>query len=96
MGDLVRKIDVMKIAVIQGAPAASIQQLFATLVDRWQPSLRLAGGVAEDHGLPDRACSAGALSVVLPADGDRIEAWQQAAVSKPPSHDQTPNLGSLR
>ena len=191
MGDLVRKIAVMKIAVIQGAPAASIQQLFATLVDRWQPSLRLAGVVAEDHGLADRACSAGylrslrsgerfrifqdlgpgstgchlagegalaatvavqrdiadgcdlvvlnkfgkleagggglrdafseaiewgipvltsvspafaaawqefagSLSVVLPADGDRIEAWQQAAVSKPPSHDHTPNLGSLR
>jgi hypothetical protein len=191
MDDLVRKIAVMKIAVIQGAPAASIQQLFATLADRWQPSLRLAGVVAEDHGLADRACSAGylrslrngerfrifqdlgpgstgchlagegalaatvavqrdiangcdlvvlnkfgkleagggglrdafseaiewgipvltsvspafatawqefagSLSVVLPADGDRIEAWQQAAVSKPSSYDQTPHLGSLR
>jgi hypothetical protein len=80
MGDLVRKIAVMKIAVMQGAPAASVKQPFAMLVDRWQPSLRLAGS----------------LSVVLPADGGRIEAWQQAAVSKSPSYDHTPNLGSLR
>ena len=186
MGDLVRKI-----AVIQGAPAASVQRLIGTLVARWQPSLRLAGVVAEDHGLPDRACSAGylrslrsgerfqifqdlgpgstgchlagegalaatvavqrdiadgcdlvllnkfgklesgggglrdafseaidwgipvltsvspvfaaawadfagCLSVVLPPDGERIEAWRQAVVPKPSSQVHMSHLGSLR
>ena len=52
---------VRKIAVIQGAPSAEVQALLATLADRWRPSTRLAGVVAEDHGLPDRACSAGYL-----------------------------------
>jgi hypothetical protein len=50
-----------KIAVVQGVPSAQVQQLFQTLVGRWQPSARLAGVVAEDHGLADRACSAGFL-----------------------------------
>ena len=40
-----------KIAVVQGMPSAQVQELFRTLVDRWQPSTRLAGVIAEDHGL---------------------------------------------
>jgi hypothetical protein len=52
---------VKRIAVVQGAPSALVQDLFRTLATRWHSSARLAGVVAEDHGLPDRACSAGYL-----------------------------------
>lgn len=50
---------VNKIAVIQGAPSVVIQDLFQKLVDRWRPAVRIAGVIAESHGLADRACSAG-------------------------------------
>ncbi len=49
------------IAVIQGAPRSEVQMLFRSLVDRWQPSARIVGVIAEDHGLPDRSCTAGYL-----------------------------------
>jgi hypothetical protein len=49
------------IAVVQDAPSAAVQEIFRTLVDRWRPSVRVAGVVAESHGLADRACSAGFL-----------------------------------
>lgn len=52
---------VKKIAVIQGAPSSLVQDLFRTLVVRWQRPARLAGVIAEDHGLADRACNAGFL-----------------------------------
>jgi hypothetical protein len=52
---------VKKIAVIQGAPSAIAQNLFRTFVRRCQSSMRLAGVIAEDHGLADRACRAGFL-----------------------------------
>jgi hypothetical protein len=69
MGVLVKKI-----AVIQGAPGALVQRLFGKLVDRWRPSLRLAGVVAEDHGLADRACSAGYLRSL--GSGERFQIFQ--------------------
>jgi hypothetical protein len=74
MGDLVKKIAVMKIAVIRGAPGPLIQQLFQTLADRWRSSLRLAGVIAEDHGLPDRACTAGYLRGL--GSGERFPIFQ--------------------
>jgi hypothetical protein len=49
------------IAVVQGASNVHIQDIFRALADRWQSELRLAGVVAEDHGLPDRFCQAGYL-----------------------------------
>jgi hypothetical protein len=49
-----------KIAVVQG-PGPVVEALFRTLAERWQPEARVAGAIAEDHGLPDRACSAGYL-----------------------------------
>jgi hypothetical protein len=52
---------VKTIAVVQGASATTVQDLFRTLVDRWRPSARLAGVIAESHGLADRVCSAGFL-----------------------------------
>ena len=50
-----------RIAVVQGASGATVQELFLALARRWAASLRLAGVVAEDHGLADRACNAGFL-----------------------------------
>lgn len=54
-------MDVKTIAVVQGAPSATVQDVFRTLVDRWRPAIRVAGVIAESHGLADRACSAGFL-----------------------------------
>jgi hypothetical protein len=52
---------VKKIAVVQGAASAEVQGLLKAFSERWRWSARVAGVVAEDHGLPDRACSAGYL-----------------------------------
>jgi hypothetical protein len=52
---------VKKIAVVQGAASTEIQDLFRAFAERWRLSTRLAGVVAEHHGLPDRACNAGYL-----------------------------------
>lgn len=60
------------IAVIQGAPSSDIQNLFRSLVDRWQPTARIAGVIAEDYGLPDRACTAGYLRSLARADRFQI------------------------
>jgi hypothetical protein len=51
-----------------------MQRLFAALAERWLPSLRLAGVVAEDHGLADRACSAGYLRSLR--SGERFQIFQ--------------------
>src|SRR5262252_9616772 len=63
-----------QIAVVQGAPSAEVQTLFRSLADRWQASARLAGVIAEDHGLPDRACTAGYL--VSLTNGERFQIFQ--------------------
>lgn len=49
---------VRKIAVIDGGGADDV---YRTLLARWPADLRVAGVVAQDHGLADRACSAGYL-----------------------------------
>ena len=49
------------VAVVQGASNLAIQEIFRTLAAQWKDELRLAGVVAEDHGLPDRFCQAGYL-----------------------------------
>lgn len=41
------------IAVVQGAPSAVIQQMFCDLIERWRPSLRIAGVIEEGHELAD-------------------------------------------
>ena len=63
-----------KIAVVHGAPSAEVQVVFRSLVDRWRSAARLAGVIAEDHGLPDRACTAGYL--VSLTDGERFQIFQ--------------------
>src|SRR6185312_16465489 len=52
---------ISSIAVVRGAPDETVQQLFRTLAERWQKVLRLAGVVAEPHGVADRSCGAGYL-----------------------------------
>jgi len=62
-----------KIAVVQG-PGPVVQVLFRTLAERWQADARVVGAIAEDHGLSDRACSAGYLRSL--ADGARYPIFQ--------------------
>jgi Protein of unknown function (DUF2478) len=54
-----------RIAVIRGASSAEVEEVLRTLVERWRPAFRLAGLIAEPHGLADRACSAGFLRNVV-------------------------------
>jgi Protein of unknown function (DUF2478) len=56
------------IAVVRGRSTADVEQTFRTLVDRWRPTARLAGLIAEGHGLADRACNAGFLRNVATAE----------------------------
>lgn len=63
-----------RIAVVQGASSAVVQELFRSFAERWRPSVRLAGVLAEDHGLPDRACTAGYLRSLV--DGTRQPIFQ--------------------
>ena len=63
-----------RIAVVQGASNATIQDIFSTLADRWATSARLAGLLAEKHGLADRACSAGFLRNIR--TGERFPIFQ--------------------
>ena len=69
-------------AVVQGAPNAQIQAIFRTLADSWKSEVRLAGAVAEDHGLPDRVCQAGYLRTL--ATGARYSIF----------HDLGPNAAA--
>jgi hypothetical protein len=63
-----------KIAVVTGASNATVQDLFQSLADRWSRSARVAGVLAEHHGLADRACSAGFLRGIL--TGERFPIFQ--------------------
>ncbi len=63
-----------RIAVVQGAPSAVVQELFRSFAERWQPAVRIAGVLAEDHGLADRRCTAGYLRSL--ADGARYPIFQ--------------------
>jgi Protein of unknown function (DUF2478) len=73
-----------KIAVVQGAPGAQVQELFQAMVGRWQPSVRLAGVVAEDHDLADRACSAGFLRSL--GSGERFPIFQDLGTGSKTCH----------
>ena len=65
---------VKMIAVVQEAPNATVQDTFRTLVDRWGTSARVAGVLAETHGLAERVCSAGYLRNVY--TGERFSIFQ--------------------
>jgi hypothetical protein len=62
-----------KIAVVQG-PGPAVEALFRTLAERWRGEARVVGAIAEDHGLSDRACTAGYLRSL--ADDARYAMFQ--------------------
>jgi hypothetical protein len=63
---------ITRMAVINGSSSAEIQGVFRTIVERWRDSIRLAGLIAENHGLLDRACSAGFLRDVVTGNAFRF------------------------
>lgn len=73
-----------EIAVVRGASNLEIQAIFRTLADRWRSDIRLAGVVAEDHGLPDRQCQAGYLRNLM--TGARFSIFDDRAESAPVCH----------
>jgi len=62
------------IAVVRGSSGAEIQDVFEVFVGRWRDSVRLAGLIAESHGLPDRTCTAGFLRNI--ATGERFSIFE--------------------
>jgi hypothetical protein len=72
------------IAVVRGAPNAEIQAIFRALAYRWLPDVRLAGLVAEDHGLTDRHCQAGYLRNLT--TGARFSIFHDLGPSVPMCH----------
>src|SRR5215470_11272056 len=51
---------VKTIGVVRGEPDR-VEDTLRRLVEQWRPNTRLAGVIAESHGLPDRFCRAGFL-----------------------------------
>jgi hypothetical protein len=72
------------IAVVRGRSTADVEQTFRTLVDRWQGTVRLAGLIAESHGLEDRACNAGFLRNI--ATAERFSIFQDLGPGSTVSH----------
>jgi hypothetical protein len=70
--------------VVQGAPNIEIQAILRALADDWKDELRLAGAVAEDHGLPDRVCQAGYLRTL--ATGARYSIFHDPGPSAAACH----------
>lgn len=78
-------VAVKPVAVVQGATGGTdIQGLFSELVARWQPSARIAGVVAEGHGLERRACNAGYLRSIR--DGRRFSIFQDLGAGSEACH----------
>jgi hypothetical protein len=82
---------VKSIAVVRGASRARVQEVFRALAERWRLSVRLAGLVAEEHGLADRACSAGFLRNI--GSGERFSIFQDLGPGSTACHlDETGTL----
>ena len=62
------------VAAVQDSSDDLIQGIFNDLVERWSPSRRIVGVLADDHGLEGRACNAGWLRNI--ADGRRYSIFQ--------------------
>jgi hypothetical protein len=73
-----------KIAVVQGVPSAEVQTLFRAFVERWRSRIRLAGVISEDHGLPDRACTAGYLRSLT--TGEKFQIFQDLGAGSKGCH----------
>jgi hypothetical protein len=54
-----------RIAVVQGAPSAGVQEMFRGIVDAWRPAVRVAGVIEEPHNLPGRRCRSGYLRSIV-------------------------------
>jgi hypothetical protein len=79
---------VKSIAVVRGASRARVQEVFRALAERWRLSVRLAGLVAEEHGLANRACSAGFLRNI--GSGERFSIFQDLGPGSTACHlDET-------
>lgn len=65
---------VKTIAVVRDAPSDAVQALFHDLIEGWQGSARIAGVLAEGHGLEGRRCNAGFLRSIR--DGSRYPIFQ--------------------
>jgi hypothetical protein len=72
------------VAVVRGASNAEIQVIFLKLADAWRPDVRLAGVVAESHGLPDRFCQAGFLRNLT--NGARFSIFNDLGPGVPACH----------
>ncbi|HET6605774.1 MAG TPA: DUF2478 domain-containing protein [Rhodopila sp.] len=81
-----------RIAMVQGAPGAEIQDLFSALAGRWAPTLRVAGVVAESHGLADRTCSAGYLRRI--SGGQRFSIFEDLGPDSTECHLDEDGAGS--
>ena len=82
---------VKAIAMVRGSVGKEVQDVFRQLVERWQPSARLVGLIAESHGLADRACSAGFLRNI--ANGERFSIFQDLGPGSTACH--LDGLGAL-
>ena len=72
------------VAVVRGASNVEIQDIFRALVDQWGPYVRLAGVVAESHGLADRVCQAGFLRNLT--NGARFSTFNDLGPGVPACH----------
>ena len=57
----VKTIPVKTVAVIEGQSSTLMQAALRAFVARWRATARIVGLLEEEHGLPNRACSAGRL-----------------------------------
>ena len=72
------------IAVVRRTPDVQIDALFDTLVARWRRAIRIAGVVAESHGLAGRACNAGFLRNLT--TGERFSIFQELGSASESCH----------
>jgi hypothetical protein len=68
------KLAAKRIAVVQGAPSAAIQEMFCGLIQEWQPAVGIAGVIAESLERRDRKCTAGYLRNIV--SGTRYPIFQ--------------------
>ena len=64
--------------------ASVIQELFAEFVGGWRIDARIAGALAQSHGLADRACSAGCLDSI--GSGERFAMFQNLGAGSTGCH----------
>jgi hypothetical protein len=77
---------VRTVAVVRGNSSAEVQNVFLGLVERWQGLDRIAGLLAENHGLANRACSAGFLRNI--ANGKLFSIFQDLGPGPTACHDE--------